>query len=323
MRRFSKIPSLLRVILVASIAVLAAAWAFAYEDYSTNQPDHCAACHGDFQASSYQELAPDGEIWPEGLHETHETMVNGDCNVCHQQGGRFPVILDSSRGGASLSPISCVGCHRGAAQRQHHFRVGVSCLSCHSDSDPANFTPPGEDVLPTYYAEDPGIVHENMPTDPCNPAPDYVEDFAGVVGRGIDNDGDLVYDMDDTDCSGVVTPGEASGPTLNPLMVTDVDRLGQTLSLSYDPPCMTLDHCLVVGTLTSPFTYAYSGATQCSIGTSGTYTWDFSTLPGDVFFLISANDYTFEGPYGQATSGVERPQDPTCTFSQSLPDRCD
>jgi hypothetical protein len=59
------------------------------------------------------------------------------------------------------------------------------------------FTPAGEDILPTYYA-DPGTNHPDMPTNPCNPSGE--EDYAGTT-IGLDNDGDLLYDGDDPDCA--------------------------------------------------------------------------------------------------------------------------
>jgi hypothetical protein len=139
-------------------------------------------------------------------------MLNNDCNTCHSSGGTFPVILDSSAGGNGLDLISCVGCHGrsedagndggfsgglGAGLRQHHFSAGVEiCADCHSDPDPATYTPVGENVLPPYYAN-PGNNHPNMPTNPCNQNGN--ENFAGSA-EGLDNDGNDIYDGNDPAC---------------------------------------------------------------------------------------------------------------------------
>ena len=114
-----------------------------------------------------------------------------------------------------MSPISCVGCHgreedmgndsvsagRGAGLRQHHAVAGqTGCQNCHSDADPANFTPVGEDVLPEYYAN-PGTNHPSIPTDSCSPSGE--EDIAGLT-TGLDNDGDGDVDCDDADCADAI-----------------------------------------------------------------------------------------------------------------------
>ena len=137
-------------------------------------------------------------------------MLANDCDTCHSSGGRSPVSLSSSVGGAGLDPISCLGCHgrteggavNGAGLRQHHFTSGETiCFGCHADSDPGAFTPVGENVLPPYYAVTPDAAHPDKPTAPCNPAGE--EDFAGTT-IGLDNDGDGLYDQADGDCQVVV-----------------------------------------------------------------------------------------------------------------------
>jgi hypothetical protein len=72
-------------------------------------------------------------------------------------------------------------------------------MGCHADANPANYTPVGEDVPPSYYFT-PDAVHPNKPTNPCNPTGE--EDFAGS-GQGLDNDGDNLYDTSDPDCPAV------------------------------------------------------------------------------------------------------------------------
>jgi len=83
------------------------------------------------------------------------------------------------------------------------------CLDCHADSNPANFTPVGEDTPPPYYFT-PDAAHPSKPTDPCNPSPGYVEKMRSggfIAGdlNGLNNDGDIdasgqLYDQFDPDC---------------------------------------------------------------------------------------------------------------------------
>jgi hypothetical protein len=192
----------------------------AFTQYSLNGGDatNCASCHGDFRATAYVSLA-DGQNWG-NLHNLHRTsMLSGDCASCHGADD-LPVILDASDGGNGLSPIGCVGCHGraednvaanpeigagrsgyGAGLRQQHQNAGVtSCSNCHLDANPANYTPVGENVLPTYYAN-PGTGHPAMPSESCNG--DGSENFAGAT-QGLDNDGDDVYDASDSNCAAPV-----------------------------------------------------------------------------------------------------------------------
>jgi hypothetical protein len=162
-----------------------------------------------------------------------DDILSGDCLTCHSSGPRFPVIIGSSAGGTGLDPIACAGCHGrgedatlggsgsegyGAGLRQHHWVVNrmvdtpggmVStrvCGDCHlradlgglTDADPANFDTADESFLPPYYADPPGsdTDHPNIPSDPCNPAPGFPEDYAGST-EGLDNDGDDFYDEAD------------------------------------------------------------------------------------------------------------------------------
>jgi len=208
-----------RGVLVLGMAMMIPASAYAWEQWSTDTTDNCVTCHGDFRAASYISLV-DGMDWG-NLHNLHRsTMLSGDCDACHQSGSLFPTFIGDSAGGDGLSSIGCMGCHgreedntaanpdfpngRGAGLRQHHFNAGVTgCENCHDDSNPATYTTVGENVLPDYYAN-PGTGHAAMPTDPCTASGS--ENFAGAP-FGIDNDGDLDYEMSDTDCT---TPVEGS-----------------------------------------------------------------------------------------------------------------
>jgi hypothetical protein len=192
------------LLVMIAISMIWASDVLAYEQYSQgNDSGNCADCHGDFRAPSY--TSPSGDPWGVNLHDVHRTtMLNRDCNTCHTSGPFFPVIMDSSTGGNGLDPISCVGCHgrdgdtnRGAGLRQHHWTAGeTGCVNCHSDSNPANYTPVGENVLPNYYAS-PGTGHPAMPTNSCNPSGG--ENFGGTT-VGLDNDGNGIYDVADPTC---------------------------------------------------------------------------------------------------------------------------
>jgi hypothetical protein len=202
---------------------------------------NCQTCHGHFRATDENNSRPylrdeyisraDGRHWSElyqeveadtveeeiGLHDIHRHVIvdklgRSRCNVCHQESGRYPVILNSSAGGEGLEPIACVGCHGrnedtgfhaggqsqpGAGLRQHHTNSGINvCKTCHWDADPSNYTPVGENVLPSYYTV-PNEIFVNKPTDPCNQRGD--ENYAGGP-TGLDNDGDGRYDKSDLDC---------------------------------------------------------------------------------------------------------------------------
>jgi hypothetical protein len=198
-------PVMVGLVVGVGALMVCAPWSSANPDWSG-----CSQCHGDFRDSNYMSPS-DGQDWG-NLHNVHRSdMLSGDCNTCHGDSGFSPVLIGASAGGAGLDPIGCVGCHgreqdmgndsispgRGAGLRQHHFVSGVeSCLNCHSDSSPANYTPVGEDVLPSYYFQ-PDAAHPDKPTDPCNV--DLAENFAGLP-QGLDNNGDGVYDNCDDDC---------------------------------------------------------------------------------------------------------------------------
>jgi len=86
--------------------------------------------------------------------------------------------------------------------RQHHTVAGVQdCTACHSDANPASYTPVGEDILPKHYAV-PGSNHPKIPSNSCNVG--GVENFAGT-SLGLDNDGDNSYDAADSNCTVIVT----------------------------------------------------------------------------------------------------------------------
>jgi hypothetical protein len=108
--------------------------------------------------------------------------------------------------------------------------------------------------------------------------------------------------------TGIVgVPGEASSHDVpSDLMLASLNAMGQ-VEVVYTPACDATEHTLYYGDLSGVSTYAYADA-ACSLGTSGTATFDPG--PGSAFFLIVASDGDDEGSYGKdgATVPVERPE---------------
>lgn len=119
----------------------------------------------------------------------------------------------------------CVGCHGrledggndgissgyGAGLRQRHNNSGIgSCAGCHTDSNPINYTPVGEHVKPPYF----GTADTNADMS-CNPDLIAQTNENWTVGDfvGLDNDGDLSFDFNDSDCAPptLVTPLDFDG----------------------------------------------------------------------------------------------------------------
>jgi hypothetical protein len=167
----------------------------------------------------YTEVTETEPVLEVGLHDVHrhimvDKLSRSRCDVCHTRPpGFYPVFIESSTSG-DWPQLGCMGCHgrdedegndsishgHGAGLRQHHTNAGVTeCKTCHSDADPANYTPVGENVKPPYYFT-PDPEFPNKPTDPCNQR--RAEDYAGGP-KGLDNDGDGRYDMSDSDCQRV------------------------------------------------------------------------------------------------------------------------
>lgn len=306
-----------------------------YQSYSTSggSAGNCASCHGDFRSSPYTSKV-DGQSWGDDLHDVHRrTMLNSDCNTCHTGSSRVPTLIGSSNGGDGLAAYGCAGCHGraedgvgggsvgfGAGLRQLHWRGGVTaCATCHTDSNPANKTPVPENVLPPYYAS-PGNNHPAIPNNPCNPAPTYVENFAGTT-LGLDNDGNGQFDENDPACNvAATTPGEAGRP-IDPLYVTGYNNVTGALSILYGAACSSTNNNIEYGPLSAVSTYGYSGQV-CGIGNSGSA--QFSLPSGSHFFLVVANDGSKEGSYGKRTGGTERPEDTgaTCPIPQDLSNPC-
>jgi hypothetical protein len=208
-------------LIAASVLALGVSDASAFPTY----PD-CSGCHGEFSFGNYVSRV-DGQNWNTDLMSGHiNAWVGPDCNTCHMTENPSNVSLDTSSGGDNLPAISCMGCHgreqdigndsvsfgRGAGLRQHHWNAGVMiCADCHDDANPGNYTPVAEDFRPAYY-DDPDT-STMPPDDPCNSAPDFMEDVLGEAGTGLDNDGDGLYDESDSDCPPLMTPTPTATPT--------------------------------------------------------------------------------------------------------------
>jgi hypothetical protein len=192
----------------------------AYPQYSvSDQAGYCADCHGDFRAKPYTSLKGEaGGTWTKGLHDAHrQDMLGGDCDACHGS-QNLPVLLDSSSGVPPFD-TSCLGCHgrvegadglTGRGLRAHHERHGVDCFSCHGETADSPVVP--ETEPPPLYIVD--ASHPDLPTDPCNPSPDFPESFAGTT-LGLDNDGNDLYDQADPACAAAA-----------PAIALDPDTLG-------------------------------------------------------------------------------------------------
>jgi len=195
----------------------------AYETYSENRDaTNCQACHVVFKGNPNYTSLHNGTPWNTDLHSGHENMISFECLACHQSvSSFFPVSIGTSAGAGGLSPMGCVGCHgreqdvghdeasggRGAGLRQHHFRAAVRvCADCHTDANPANYVPVGENIAPVNYFT-PDVAHPNKPTDPCN-ANGSESKFGSV---GLDNDGNGLYDLDDPACQVCVGNCHGSG----------------------------------------------------------------------------------------------------------------
>lgn len=190
----------------------------------------CSSCHGAFNGGTYNSLTSDDPAnWGMSLMNGHITKFGLSCSDCHSSSGFTPVMLNSSSSG-----VTCASCHgrqedvrggigAGAGLRQRHFRAGITtCASCHSDNNPAFFTPAPESTPPqTFIAK--GI-------DPCADA--------AFGNAGLDNDGDGLRDGADPDCQAT--------QDLPPVPVISADSSGLVgATLSFDGSGSTDDGSII------------------------------------------------------------------------------
>lgn len=158
-------------------------------------------------------MKPGGGTNSLNIHRNPYAM-SSDCALCHKNGDKRNPYLCISSGTHDNPGLGCMGCHGrqedagndsisqglGAGLRQHHWNTGAMvCGNCHSDANPANCTPVGEDVKPAYYG-----TADTAAADPCNPIPqDEINENWDLLDLvGLDNDGDGLYDGNDPDCGG-------------------------------------------------------------------------------------------------------------------------
>ena len=145
----------------------------------------------------------------------------------------------------------------------------------------------------------------------------------------MDNDGDLVYDSDDTDCNATPSSGRERRRilALPPLLVTSFDSATGALTLSYGSACNAAENTIVFGTLATGVNNDYTGE-QCQVGTTGTYIWFAPTNPDLLFFYVVSSDNVAEGSYGKESTGTERPEaddistTTACPLAQDITNAC-
>jgi hypothetical protein len=155
----------------------------------------CDTCHGGFR---------DGA---NNLHDMHRNNFVNSCTDCHMSVPDLPDINSSG----NYPDYSCNGCHRLEGLVTYHVtQQGGDCSPCHSNSQPATL----ESDLPFFYQQGrSGIVN------PCRiNSNNGGEDWDGD-GRGLDNDGDGLYDADDPDCEGIIPVDDDSWSTLKYLFL--------------------------------------------------------------------------------------------------------
>ncbi|MHC4106557.1 MAG: hypothetical protein ACYSTY_00575, partial [Planctomycetota bacterium] len=199
------------MVAAAGLAVIAAGTTFGSRLAFPRYRMGCHNCHGAFGDNT----SPKDTVFPGpsggSKHFMHRnpTAMNTHCDLCHStgddDGGQRNPYTYFSDGTGNNPGSGCTGCHgrdyggeRGdsaAGLRAHHTAHGVvECGFCHIDDPP----PLPERFKPTYY----GTPDTNV-DDPCNSAPDHLENWSldTTNTEGLDNDSDDIYDGADPDCS--------------------------------------------------------------------------------------------------------------------------
>ncbi len=309
---------------------------------------NCAACHGEFRAGTY--APPSGApAWGGHLHAGHldNTTIGGSCDNCHGGTGsiqRGTNLASSGNAADGVNAISCSGCHGrledangvnqngpgwGAGLRQHHQISGIGiCLPCHADSDPAAFTPVGENVMPAWYSSVTNLV-AGTTLAPCNENGE--EDFESSP-LGNDNDGDGVYDTADPDCAppedcfnGVDDSGNGLVDCEDPACagatngICDTGNLGvcQDGTLTCDDPSTPLPSCVqdVQASTEGP-----PGDATCS----DTLDNDCNGLTdlGDPNCVVAGEEICFNG-IDDSGNGLVDCEDPACYNVANTGEVCD
>ncbi|MEI6809407.1 MAG: FG-GAP-like repeat-containing protein [bacterium] len=154
---------------------------------------NCTTCHGSFTDST----SPQGTVFPSSnKHEMHRagTYMATSCGLCHlSTDSRNPYTYQSD-GVGTVTGRGCSGCHEPLGLRKHHTINGVTvCATCHNDT---GLTIPPESVQPPYY----GTAYTRA-RNTANPLAVARTNENWSIGdfKGLDNDGDNLYDMADPD----------------------------------------------------------------------------------------------------------------------------
>jgi hypothetical protein len=214
MYKYKFLPMLFCTIIAIAASGLMVTNADAYPRYKNDAEDpgsNCSQCHGDFTDGT----SPKGNTFPsDSKHEMHRngSYMDTECDLCHTQGDSRNPFTGSSNGTSNNTGLGCTGCHEEYGLRAHHFVSGITiCAVCH----PGDPTPPSENVPPSYY----GTV-DTLADNPCNDSESANMDENWTVGDlvGLDNDGDGIYDANDSDCgtcgNGVLDTGEDCDPSI-------------------------------------------------------------------------------------------------------------
>ncbi|MBI5510963.1 MAG: hypothetical protein HY903_19555 [Deltaproteobacteria bacterium] len=178
---------------VCSIA-LSARQSSAYATYSGGADGSCMGCHGSFDA--------DQEEWGGvSLHKVHRdpAFMGTACPLCHQSSNYRTTLLKLSAGTVYNMGLGCSGCHPSSGLIGPHGGSGSSCAlgptDCHGSGWASSGFPENQRswMFPYFGTPDTKL------GDPCDLGSPGGEDWNGD-GKGLDNDGDGLYDAADPDC---------------------------------------------------------------------------------------------------------------------------
>lgn len=121
-------------------------------------------------------------------------------------------------------------------------------------------------------------------------------------------------------------PGDVSGPTQAPLLVTGYTPATEAIAFTYTPACDASGHTIHYGSLANIATYGWAAA-DCSIGVAGSGSFIPNPAVGDsIFWVIVGTNSAWEGSYGVNSAGVERPPNPNagaCYRAQNVAPVCE
>ncbi len=218
MKRHWMIGAVFAVPILALVLLSNALGYESYHDPDLNDTGYCVTCHDGFTRGKSDPLHV--------LHVAGDDPVTTNCNLCHTGSGKDnPLIMWST--GDNGDGKGCTGCHgrdygetveadhrgfsitgkvkaSGYGLRKNHTTRGIIvCLNCHTDRAQADILT--EDVQPPYYSRA-DVSLSSMPANTCTNE-DTAND-ADIVG--LDNDGDLLWDIADPDCA-VCPDGDGDG----------------------------------------------------------------------------------------------------------------